>query len=124
MTPVENVLAAYEKLLAHSTRRLASARDGQWSQLVQQESAYLTQVESLKVLEARSKLDMQSDSEGMRRKADLLGRLLKQEAQIRQQVERYRGELRDLMDDSRHRRDLSKAYRPGAGIPSDNQGLR
>lgn len=124
MTPVENVLAAYQKLLGYSSRRLASARDGQWSQLVQQESAYLAQVESLKALEARCKLDMEGDSEGMRRKARLLERILKQESQIRQHVERYRDELRDLMDDSRHRRDLSRAYRAGAGIPSDNQGLR
>nr|WP_298414421.1 flagellar protein FliT [uncultured Halomonas sp.] len=124
MTPVENVIAAYEKLLAHSTRRLASAREGQWAQLAQQEADYLAEVESLKALEARYQHDIVGNTAGVRRKAALIERILKQDRQIQQLAASLRDELRDLMDDSRHRRDLSKLYSAGAGIPSDNQGLR
>lgn len=121
MAAAGEVLAAYEQLLQRSARMLAWAREGDWANLVQEESVYVVAVEKLKSLEIESKLD----HEGRQRKADLLERILEQDAEVRQRLELRRDELSVLMGDARRRRDLSRAYRAGGGqAVSINQGRR
>ncbi|MGC3874988.1 flagellar protein FliT [Halomonas sp. GXIMD04776] len=121
MMPTNKVFAAYEKLLAHSTRMLAFARKEEWSRLAEEESAYAVEVEALKGLGTPEEYDKNS----LRRKAGLLERILEQDAETRRHLEKHRTEIGDLMDDSRRRRDLSRAYQT-AGIDgaSGRQGLQ
>nr|WP_299239766.1 flagellar protein FliT [uncultured Halomonas sp.] len=114
MTPVDAVFESYKKLLARSARMLTLARNEEWVQLADEEAAYREEIEALKGLE---KPETQA-SNGMQRKADLLERLLLQDAETRRCVEKHRAELGELMDDSRRRRDLSRAYQT-----ADNGGI-
>lgn len=121
MTAASEVLAGYEQLLQRSARMLAWAREGDWAHLVQEEAVYVMAVEDLK----RREEDCEFDRDGLVRKADLLERILEQDAEIRQRLEMRRDELSDLLGNSRRRRDLNRAYRAGGGqpIPID-QGRR
>lgn len=119
MAAAGEVLSAYEQLLQRSARMLAWAREGDWASLIQEESAYVVAVEKLRTLEAGSQLG----HEGGQRKADLLERILEQDAEVRQHLEHRRDELRVLMGDARRRRDLSRTYRASGGqTVSINQG--
>lgn len=121
MTAANEVLAGYEKLLQRSARMLAWARQGEWAHLVQEESVYVVAVEDLKRLEAGYTLDRAD----MQRKADLLERILEQDAEVRQRLETRRDELSGLIGDTRRRRDMSRAYGSVAGKPTPiDQGRR
>ncbi|GHA84510.1 flagellar protein FliT [Modicisalibacter luteus] len=106
MTAANEVLAGYEKLLQRSARMLAWARQGEWAQLVQEESVYVVAVENLKRLEAECMLD----SASMQRKADLLERILEQDVEVRQCLEARRDELSGLIGETRRRHDMSRSY--------------
>lgn len=119
-TPAE-VLASYELLLQHSARMLAWAREGDWAHLVQEESTYVMAVEDLK----RREKDCEFDRDSLVRKADLLERILEQDAEIRQRLETRRDELSELLGSTRRRRDLNRAYRASGAQPvSIDQGRR
>lgn len=117
MTAANEVLAGYERLLQRSARMLGWAREGEWANLVQEESIYVVAVEDLKRLE----VDCEMDRANLQRKADLLERILEQDAEIRQRLESRRDELSELIGNTRRRRDLSRAYRAGGAqaIPID-----
>lgn len=118
MTAASEVLAGYERLLHRSARMLSWAREGEWANLVQEESVYVVAVEDLKRLEVGCEMDR----DNLQRKADLLERILEQDAEIRQRLESRRDELSELIGNTRRRRDLSRAYRAGGGqaaIPID-----
>ncbi|MFD2437154.1 flagellar protein FliT [Modicisalibacter luteus] len=85
---------------------LAWARQGEWAQLVQEESVYVVAVENLKRLEAECMLD----SASMQRKADLLERILEQDVEVRQCLEARRDELSGLIGETRRRHDMSRSY--------------
>ncbi|MEC9483731.1 MAG: flagellar protein FliT [Halomonas sp.] len=106
MTAASEVLAGYEQLLQRSSRMLAWARQGEWAHLVQEEAVYVVDVDNLRRLETGCALD----PVGMQRKADLLERILTQDAEVRQRLEVRRDELSELLGDSRRRQKLSQAY--------------
>ncbi|WP_227368278.1 flagellar protein FliT [Halomonas sp. M20] len=119
MRPIDAVFVSYKKLLTRSARMLALARKEEWAQLAEEESAYRKEIEALKELETPET----QTSDSVRRKAELLERLLIQDAETRRCVEKHRAELGELMDDSRRRRDLSRAYQAAdIGGVSSNQG--
>ncbi|MCG7598619.1 flagellar protein FliT [Halomonas sp. McH1-25] len=121
MTAANEVLAGYERLLQRSARMLAWARQGEWAHLVQEESVYVVAVEDLKRLEGGCVLDR----EGTQKKADLLERILEQDAEVRQRLEIRRDELSGLIGDTRRRRDMSRAYGAVATRPTPiDQGRR
>lgn len=119
MTTVDEVLAGYERLLQRSARMLSWARDGDWTNLVQEESVYVVAVEELKRLEAGCQLDHAEAS----RKADLLERILEQDAELHRRLRSRRDELSELIGNSRRRRDVSRAYQDeNASVVSITQG--
>lgn len=113
MAVAKDVLTGYEQLLQHSARMLAWAREGDWAQLVQEESAYVVAVEQLKRLEAGCEFDR----EGLSRKGDLLEAILAQDAEIRRRLETRRDELSELLGNTRRRRDVNRAYRVAGTRP-------
>nr|WP_297457442.1 flagellar protein FliT [uncultured Halomonas sp.] len=116
-----DVLAGYERLQQHSARMLAWAREGDWANLVEEESSYVMAVETLKQREQ----GCQFDHDGLVHKANLLERILEQDAEIRQHLEARRDELSELLGSTRRRREVNRAYRASGAqpIPID-QGRR
>lgn len=116
-----DVLAGYELLRERSARMLNWAREGDWAHLVQEESSYVMAVEDLK----RREQGCQLDHAGLIRKADLLERILEQDAEVRQRLEARRDELSELLGSTRRRRDVNRAYRASGvqPVPID-QGRR
>lgn len=103
-TSPEGVIAAYEALLAHSTRMLASAREADWDAVIAQKAHYLGAVERLSHRE-----DGESRDE-RQRKAVLLERILEQDAEIQRRLVERRDEIERLLGDSRRRLALSRTY--------------
>ncbi|WP_245791932.1 flagellar protein FliT [Modicisalibacter ilicicola] len=106
-------------MLKRSARMLNSAREGEWAHLVHEESTYVIEVEDLRQLEIHCELD----ADAMRRKADLLERILEQDTETRQRLENRRNELSELMGNSRRRRELSRTYQ-APDIARARQGVR
>ena len=121
MMAANEVLAGYEKLLQRSAQMLAWARQGEWAHLVHEEAAYVVAVENLKRLEEQCMLDW----EGAQKKADLLERILEQDAEVRQRLETRRDELSSLIGETSRRRTMSRAYGAVASGPTPiGQGRR
>jgi len=115
----ERLLAAYESLLARSTRMLACVREQDWPSLVEEQSRYVIEVDSL----SRSEGSLSLSGEEQRRKAELLERILEQDMEIRRRLMDRREELSKLIGVSQHKRDLARSYGargftpPGGGLP-------
>lgn len=121
----ERLLAAYESLLARSTRMLACVRERDWFALVEEQSCYVVEVESIS--RAEGAFSLSGEEQG--RKADLLERILEQDVEIRRSLLERREELYKLLGMSRRKRDLARSYgvrefpgpgggsRPGKGHP-------
>lgn len=122
MTAVTDVLAAYERLQQRSTRMLAWAREEDWDHLLQEEAAYVVAVDNLKRLEA----DCELDHAALQQKANLLERILEQDAEVRQRLETRRDQLSELIGDTRRRHNVARAYQSGDSVPAMpvSKGLR
>lgn len=110
MTAAREVIAEYEQLLLRSTQMLGLAREGDWVRLVEEESAYVVAVETLKRCEANGILD-ESDTT---RKTELLERILEQDVETRRRLEARREELSELIGSNRRQFKANRAYRAGS----------
>lgn len=110
----EDVLMVYESLLAATQSMLTLAREGDWSALLESESRYVVDVESLARLETGVALDERQQT----RKAELLERILYNDVQIRKHLVARRDELGEKLGVSQRRRDLNRAYRPAGAVVS------
>lgn len=106
----QEVIAVYEALLARSELMLASAREADWTSLVDQEADYVQRVERLSRLEVEPSLDRASQM----RKADLLERILENDLEVRRHLIQRRDELGELIGTSRRQQSLQRAYGAGA----------
>ncbi|MBZ9556959.1 MULTISPECIES: flagellar protein FliT [unclassified Modicisalibacter] len=118
MMAASEVLAGYEQLLQRSSAMLELARGGDWPELVAEESAYVTAVETLKRLEADCRL---GETEAQR-KAELLERILEQDVETRRRLESRRDELSALIGNTRRSQDANRAYRDGGQAVPFRQG--
>lgn len=112
------VVEEYEALLSRTRLMLDSARDANWSALIDQESTYIKHVDQLKKLEAGRFLD----DEHRERKAKLLEGILENDLEIRERLVERREELGKLIGTSQRQRNLRHAYGVGGGgqtPPSD-----
>ncbi|WP_043318853.1 flagellar protein FliT [Microbulbifer sp. HZ11] len=105
------ILAGYTELLARSSRMLAFVHARDWFRLVEEQTNYAIEVETLANAEARLQL---SDRE-RKRKMELLEQILEQDLEIRQRLEQRQTELQELIGTNTRKRDLSRAY--GTVIP-------
>ncbi|MBN7795819.1 flagellar protein FliT [Parahaliea mediterranea] len=108
----EDVLLVYESLLAATQSMLTLAREGDWSALLESESRYVVDVESLARIEAEVVLDKRQQA----RKAELLESILYNDVQIRKYLVARRDELGEKMGVSQRKRDLNRAYRPAGAV--------
>lgn len=102
----EQVLQAYEGLLARTGRMLECARGQDWNGLIEEESQYVVEVERL----ARGESGVRLNPRQRHRKAELLERILESERGVRRCLESRRDELDQLIGLSRRRRDLNRSY--------------
>ncbi|AMX03160.1 flagellar protein FliT [Microbulbifer thermotolerans] len=102
----QRLLAAYESLLARSTRMLACVREHNWFELVEEQSCYVVEVELISKAESAIKL---SEAE-KEHKAKLLEKILEQDMEIRQRLIERRNQLQKQMGTAQRRRDLARSY--------------
>lgn len=120
MTAAMDLIAEYERLLSRSTQMLGLAREGDWARLVEEESAYVVAVESLKQCEASGMLDEPSKA----RKAELLEQILAQDVETRRRLEARREELSELIGSNRRQFNANRAYRAGSTAIPIGQGRK
>lgn len=112
----EQVLLAYEALLARSGRMLDCVRRHDWEALVEEESHYLVDVEQLSDRESDTVLDTGQQT----RKAMLLERILERDLEIRRCLVARREELAGLIGSSKRKRDLRRSYGPQEAASRDS----
>lgn len=100
------LLAAYANLLERSSRMLACMHRQDWFSLVEEQSRYVIEVESLS--KAEGNLDLSENER--ERKAALLERILEQDIEIRRGLLERREELQKLIGVSQRKRDLVRSY--------------
>ena len=104
----EQVLLAYEALLARSGRMLDCVRRHDWDALMEEEAHYLVDVEQLPSREQDTALDASQRA----RKAELLERILERDLEIRRCLVARRDELAGLIGTTKRKRDLRRSYGP------------
>ncbi|MCX2780133.1 flagellar protein FliT [Microbulbifer thermotolerans] len=105
----ERLLAAYESLLARSTRMLACVREHDWFELVEEQSCYVVEVEF--IAKAEGAIDLNEAEK--EHKAELLEKILRQDLEIRQRLFKRKEELQKQMSVAQCKRDLARSY----GVP-------
>ncbi|TLM79985.1 flagellar protein FliT [Microbulbifer harenosus] len=111
LTTPSRLLAAYANLLARSTRMLTWVKEHDWFNLVEEQTCYAIEVESIAAAEVNITL---SDDE-RRRKLLLLEQIVEQDLEIRRRLRERQGELRQLIGTHQRKRNLSRSY--GVVIP-------
>lgn len=106
-TRQHDLLTVYEALLACSERMLKSAREADWEALIDLQSSYLAQVETLRLFDDEPVI---LDQEANGRKAELLKQLLESDQEIRQRLMDRRRELAQMISGSRQQLALSRTY--------------
>lgn len=104
----DQVLLAYEALLARSGRMLDCVRRQDWDALMEEEAHYLVDVEQLSNRERDTHLDTPQQA----RKALLLEGILECDLEIRRCLVARREELAGLIGTSKRKRDLRRSYGP------------
>lgn len=100
------IIEGYEALLACTRRMLASAREADWSALIEQEGDYVIRVERQSRLDARVELD----TDNRYRKTRLLEQILENDLEIRKRLIERRDELGRLIGTTRRQRELQRTY--------------
>ncbi len=112
----EQVLLAYEALLARSGRMLDCVQRHDWDALVDEESRYVLDVEQLSNSEGDTVLDAAQQD----RKALMLEQILDQDLEIRRCLVARREELARLIGTSKRKRELRRSYGPQEAAVMDS----
>ena len=104
----QQLLDAYETLLACSGKMLKAACESDWETLIDLQGTYLAEIETLRHLDDER---MALNDAGRARKAELLEQLLEQDRDIRQRLTDRRHELTSMITGSKHELALSRTYR-------------
>ncbi|WGI25549.1 flagellar protein FliT [Halomonas alkaliantarctica] len=107
----ESLLNSYEALLSRVEHMHELANAEQWAELIDQRTSYVVLVEQLRELDTTVSLD----SAALKRKAELLERILEHDVDIRRRLLLRRDELGKLIEVSQRQRDLHRAYAPQQG---------
>lgn len=103
----EEVLSAYARLLACSEKMLHDAREANWEALIERQSDYLAEVETLQHVEDQQTV-LDRDAQG--RKAELLKQIIDQDQELRRLLMDRRRELAQKILGSRQQLALSRTY--------------
>lgn len=114
----EDVLLAYESLLATTQAMLGQAREGNWDALVEGGARYVVDVEAL----GRLAEGVHFDESQRAQQADLLEAILDNDVRIRRYLIARRDKLGEMIDASQRRRDLNRAYPGGQSATPELDG--
>ncbi len=104
----QQLLDAYETLLACSGKMLKAACDSDWEGLIELQGTYLAQIETLQ--QGWDETQVTLDDAGRARKAELLEQLLDQDREIRKRLHDRRQELTGMILGSKHELALTRTY--------------
>ena len=100
------VIANYELLAALNERMRAAAEQGEWQQLINIEQQCKPLLAAMKSLDATVKLDAVAHL----RKADLIKKILADDAEVRKHAQVWMDQLQLSMQSNRQERRLRLAY--------------
>ncbi len=103
-------IGIYQDIATATARMLAAARRADWDALVSAESACASHIER-----ARAATGDPLDAEGRRLKAQLIRRMLADDAEIRACVQPWMKQLEEMLSLSARRARAGDSYRHGAG---------
>ncbi len=105
MTGTE-IISMYDAILAITRKMLVAAQNNQWDELIslEQECRQLTQ--SL----TKEELVPLSDQELLQKKISIIRQILDDDAQIRAITEPWMSRLHEMLNTSKHTRNLQQAY--------------
>ncbi len=103
----DELILLYEALMERSLRMLISARDANWTQLIEDEAQYVVEAEKLSRLDASPPLSREQQE----RKADLLEKIFENGLEVRRLLE----ERRELLSRQLHQHPLGKDVAPVKG---------
>jgi flagellar protein FliT len=104
----------YEEMSLLSSRMVAAARAGDWDNLIELEHG----VTSLRNTLMATPEDSDAPATDVARRRSLIQSILEDDAEVRRHTEPWMEHVRKYLGDSPRRRDVNKAYAPGAGEPA------
>ncbi|MFA5677522.1 MAG: flagellar protein FliT [Pseudomonas sp.] len=111
----QNLIAGYESVLGLSYRMLALARQGEWPELIEEQSRYVMAMDHLASIDDGTELH----GVAQERRATLVETILQQNLEIQEHLIRRRDDLQRLIDMAEHHRVESSAdaFRGDAPAP-------
>lgn len=103
----QELLSAYDRLRRRSEKMLTYARDANWEALIELQSGYIAEVETLHRIEDG---EVVLDQAARGRKADLLKQIIDQDREIRELLVDRRRELTQMILGSRQQLALARTY--------------
>ena len=104
----------YEEMSLLSSRMVAAARAGDWDNLIELEHG----VTSLRNTLMATPEDSNAPATDVARRRSLIQCILEDDAEVRRHTEPWMEHVRKYLGDSPHRRNVTKAFSPGAGEPA------
>ena len=104
------VIENYERLSSLTGQMRTAAMQGEWDHLIELERQCSQRVESMKALDASSKLDESTRL----RKVELIRKILADDAEVRSLTEPWMAQLQRIMQSARQEGRLLDAYSSGA----------
>lgn len=101
------VIANYERLLGLTVQMREAAAQGDWERLIDTERDCSALVDTMKALDAETKLD----EAAQRRKKQLISEILADDAEIRGHIRNWMGQMQATMQSARQEQRLLRAYR-------------
>jgi len=105
------IIAAYEGILVMTGQMLDAARNDDWDRLVALEQDCRKRVEELIADHTGEPLS----SQFQQRKAEIIRKVLADDAEIRNITESWMAQLQDILGSSGREQKLHQAYGPGSG---------
>jgi flagellar protein FliT len=102
----DQAMQCYESIAELSAQMLDAARERQWDELVLMQQQCAQTVDRL-----RKSPEPQYDASQLRRKFDILRKVLAEDAEVRALTEPWLAELDNILRGLRARRNLGQAYR-------------
>jgi flagellar protein FliT len=104
------IITTYETILAITGQMLEAARSGDWDRLVALEKDCKKLVEGL----IAENYGLPLSSQLQQRKAEIIRKVLADDAEIRNITEPWMAQLQNLLSSAGRERKLSEAYAPGS----------
>lgn len=112
MPPHEFILSTYASISGTTGQMLEAARSGDWDRLVALEQDCRSLIEQLKQVDTRA---VGPDPAYVRRKTEIIRKVLADDVEIRKHTEPWMEKLHALLGSARQMHRLERAYGPDMG---------